>query len=74
MSTAPGPTPAAPPPPRRPQGDPQYATPGTSPWGASRRPAGERATSRVRKIAEGLPDWEPLPPGETLVRRPGGTV
>ncbi|EMF28718.1 hypothetical protein H114_12806 [Streptomyces gancidicus BKS 13-15] len=37
-------------------------------------PAGERATRRVRKIAEGLPDWEPLPPGETVVRRPGGTA
>ncbi|WP_335980685.1 hypothetical protein [Streptomyces sp. CA2R106] len=43
-----------------------------SPWAAaSRAPGAERVTSRVRKIAEGLPDWEPLPPGETLVRRPG---
>ncbi|MET8483472.1 hypothetical protein [Streptomyces tendae] len=78
MSTAPGQHPAAPPPPRRPPGDPQWSTPGTpvgdSPWGASRRPTGERATSRVRKIAEGLPDWEPLPPGETVVRRPGGAA
>jgi len=46
---------------------------GSTPWGASRQPAGERVTSRVRKVVEGLPDWEPLPPGETLVRRPGGT-
>lgn len=81
MSTAPGQYPAAPPPPRRPPGDPQWSTSaspgasgGDSPWAASRRPAGERRTSRVRKVAEGLPDWEPLPPGETLVRRPGGTV
>lgn len=45
---------------------------GGSPWAtASRTPGTERVTSRVRKIAEGLPDWEPLPPGETLVRRPG---
>jgi hypothetical protein len=29
-------------------------------------------TSRVRKVVEGLPDWEPLPPGEIVVRRPGG--
>jgi hypothetical protein len=44
----------------------------SSPWAAaSRAPGAERVTSRVRKIAEGLPDWEPLPPGETLVRRPG---
>lgn len=44
-----------------------------SPWGAARRPTEERVTNRVRRIVEGLPDWEPLPPGETVVRRPGGT-
>ena len=27
-------------------------------------------TSRERKIAGSLPDWDPLPPGELLVRRP----
>lgn len=27
-------------------------------------------TSRERQIAGALPDWEPLPPGELLVRRP----
>lgn len=85
MSTAPGPYSAAPPPPRRPSGDPQGsasgassgmsgASGGDSPWAATRRPGGARVTSRVRKVAEGLPDWDPLPPGETLVRRPGGTV
>ena len=66
-----------PPPPRRPPGDPQWSSStgaGASPRAATRKPAGERATSRVRKVAEGLPDWEPLPPGETVVRRPGGTV
>lgn len=26
-------------------------------------------TSRQRRIAGNLPDWEPLPPGELLVRR-----
>jgi hypothetical protein len=29
-----------------------------------------RATSRSRQMVEGLPAWEPLPPGEMLVRRP----
>ncbi|MET8683783.1 hypothetical protein ABZV77_06165 [Streptomyces sp. NPDC004732] len=42
-----------------------------SPWAATRRPRGERVTTRSRRMAEGLPDWEPLPPGETVVRRPG---
>lgn len=28
-------------------------------------------TDRERRIAGELPDWEPLPPGELLVRRPG---
>jgi hypothetical protein len=40
-------------------------------WGkpdAAKRPPG---TERLRKTIEGLPDWEPLPPGETVVRRPG---
>ncbi|MER5206602.1 hypothetical protein [Streptomyces sp. NPDC002825] len=46
--------------------------PGTdSPWAARRPEPTERATSRLRRLVEGLPDWEPLPPGETLVRRPG---
>ncbi|QIB41686.1 hypothetical protein [Streptomyces aureoverticillatus] len=44
-----------------------------SPWAAAAaRPAGgERVTKRQRRVVEGLPDWEPLPPGETLVRRHG---
>ncbi|MBP2049327.1 hypothetical protein J2Z21_002258 [Streptomyces griseochromogenes] len=46
----------------------------SSPWAAQRRPQQERITSRLRKVVEGLPDWEPLPPGETLVRRPGSTA
>ncbi len=28
-------------------------------------------TGRERKIAGELPEWEPLPPGELVVRRPG---
>ncbi|MFE1879599.1 hypothetical protein [Streptomyces diastatochromogenes] len=46
----------------------------SSPWAAQRRPQQERVTSRLRRVVEGLPDWEPLPPGETLVRRPGSTA
>ncbi|KUM94141.1 hypothetical protein AQI88_23235 [Streptomyces cellostaticus] len=45
-----------------------------SPWAAQRRPQQERVTSRLRRVVEGLPDWEPLPPGETVVRRPGSTA
>ncbi|MGW7077260.1 hypothetical protein ACWGH2_18685 [Streptomyces sp. NPDC054871] len=45
-----------------------------SPWASTGRPQGERVTSRLRRIAEELPDWEPLPPGETLVRRPGSSA
>lgn len=38
----------------------------------SARQAGvERTTSRQRKIAGDLPAWEPLPPGELVVTRPG---
>jgi hypothetical protein len=78
---------AVPPPPSRPPGEPSRppgepswaaGAPGgeesTSPWAAVRRPQQERVTSRQRQVVEGLPDWEPLPPGETLVRRPGGTL
>jgi hypothetical protein len=71
---------AVPPAPARPPGEPSWAAaaPGggesTSPWAAVRRPQRERVTSRQRRVVEGLPDWEPLPPGETLVRRPGGTL
>lgn len=46
----------------------------SSSWG--RQSAGaseERVTSRVRRMAEGLPDWEPLPPGEILIRRPSSS-
>ncbi|KUL66079.1 hypothetical protein ADL32_05655 [Streptomyces albidoflavus] len=42
------------------------------PWaGAASRPAGERTTARRRQTVDSLPDWAPLPPGETLVRRGG---
>lgn len=29
-------------------------------------------TSRERRVAGDLPSWEPLPPGELVVRRPPG--
>lgn len=39
----------------------------------ARQPAGteERVTARARRLVQGLPDWDPLPPGESLVRRRG---
>ncbi|MHB9859416.1 hypothetical protein [Streptomyces sp. YIM S03343] len=73
----------APPPPTRAPGESPWAASGsagggggegTSPWAAVRRPQQERVTGRLRRVVEGLPDWEPLPPGETLVRRPGSTL
>ncbi|WP_329365234.1 hypothetical protein OG896_13145 [Streptomyces sp. NBC_00669] len=75
-TTGPGPYPTEPPPPRRPPGETAWSpSGGGSPWASSAgRRTGERVTSRVRRVVEGLPDWEPLPPGETLVRRPGGSV
>ncbi|OIJ65161.1 hypothetical protein [Streptomyces mangrovisoli] len=48
--------------------------PTPSPWAATARPRQERRTSRQRQVVEGLPDWEPLPPGETVVRRPGAAT
>ncbi|MGK4585518.1 hypothetical protein [Kitasatospora sp. HPMI-4] len=45
--------------------------PAASPWAAQPRPATERVTDRLRRIVDSLPDWEPLPPGEVTVRRPG---
>ncbi|MER7585247.1 hypothetical protein [Kitasatospora sp. NPDC097691] len=53
-----------PPPPRRPPA-------AGSPWATSPRSSTERTTNRLRRLVEGLPDWEPLPPGEITVRRPG---
>ena len=46
------------------------ATAGTR-WGRPGTARGTRATERLRKTIEGLPDWEPLPPGEASVQRPG---
>jgi hypothetical protein len=40
------------------------------PWARPATSSSERQTSRTRRMVEGLPAWEPLPPGEILVRRP----
>lgn len=42
---------------------------GMSLWARPAPPAQERVTARARKMVENLPAWEPLPPGEILVRR-----
>lgn len=56
---------------------PPWADPGPGgggvPWAADPaavRP-GDRATQRRRRVVDGLPEWSPAPPGESLVRRPG---
>ena len=46
---------------------------GHTPWGRQSGSSTERVTSRQRRMAEGLPAWEPLPPGEVLIRRPSQT-
>ena len=43
-----------------------------SPWAAIPQQTRAPATSRLRRVVEALPSWEPLPPGESLVRRPSG--
>lgn len=47
--------------------------PDSVPWARQGVSNSERATARVRKMVVGLPPWEPLPPGEQVVRRPGAT-
>ncbi|MFJ9027686.1 hypothetical protein ACIRQP_04035 [Streptomyces sp. NPDC102274] len=70
----PGPAPSqtTSPPTASPQAAPSRATPfqAASPWASAPARPKERATSRLRKVVEGLPGWEPLPPGEMTVRRP----
>ncbi|MFE2745517.1 hypothetical protein ACFXKS_22280 [Streptomyces scopuliridis] len=58
--------------PQTPQATSSQAAPSqaASPWASAPARPKERATSRLRKVVEGLPDWEPLPPGEMTVRRP----
>jgi hypothetical protein len=38
-------------------------------WSRPAEPPDTHLTQRVRKRVEGLPDWDPLPPGEIVVRR-----
>ncbi len=38
-------------------------------WAGSRNSGRKAQLTRERKMAGGLPDWEPLPPGELLVKR-----
>ncbi|MBM7075756.1 hypothetical protein [Micromonospora humida] len=50
---------------------PQVATPQTNvPWARTTPPVWLTRTERRRQIVEELPDWDPLPPGESKVRRP----
>ncbi|MGH4020781.1 MAG: hypothetical protein ACRDT0_16460 [Pseudonocardiaceae bacterium] len=41
------------------------------PWGRQSAATQERVTARVRRVVQGLPSWDPTPPGEIMVRRPG---
>ena len=43
---------------------------GKSLWARQEVEPQERVTERLRQRVEGLPNWEPLPPGEIIVRRP----
>ncbi|HTJ32166.1 MAG TPA: hypothetical protein VL738_02955 [Dactylosporangium sp.] len=45
------------------------AEPPTAPWAQQPAEPQSRATERARRLVSGLPPWEPLPPGEILVRR-----
>lgn len=49
------------------------AAPDSVPWAQQGAAKTERATARIRKMVQGLPAWEPMPPGEQIVRRPGST-
>lgn len=43
----------------------------TVPWARQPATPAKPATGRFRRMVDTLPDWEPLPPGEILVRRRG---
>jgi hypothetical protein len=40
------------------------------PWAQQAAVKAEQATKRIRRVVQSLPDWEPMPPGELIVRRP----
>lgn len=44
--------------------------PTVAPWARQPSVAVARKTNRSRRIVSTLPSWDPLPPGEILVRRP----
>jgi hypothetical protein len=44
---------------------------GESLWARQQTPTEQRVTARVRKMVEELPSWDPMPPGEIVVRRGG---
>lgn len=46
-------------------------SPTVVPWARPPSVAVARKTERARRIVTTLPAWDPLPPGEQLVRRPG---
>jgi hypothetical protein len=43
--------------------------PAPVPWALQTGAPTERATGRRRQMVQGLPAWDPLPPGEMLVQR-----
>jgi hypothetical protein len=49
------------------QADGQIAAP--VPWAYQKAVTLPPATKRARKVVDSLPAWEPLPPGEIIVRR-----
>lgn len=68
---APGGLPPAAAPAARREGPPPAAVPWAAGPGTGDGVGTAPATGRLRRIAQDLPDWEPLPPGEVLVRRRG---
>lgn len=40
-----------------------------TPWGKGSQANKSRATERLRRTIDGLPAWEPTPPGEIAVQR-----
>ncbi|WUH90492.1 hypothetical protein OG900_10570 [Streptomyces sp. NBC_00433] len=58
--------------PPRPADGPPGAPPQTTPWASDTlRERKGPVTGRLRRTVADLPAWDPLPPGEPLVRRPG---
>jgi hypothetical protein len=60
--------------PPRPAGGPPATPPQSTPWAADTlRERKGPVTGRLRRTVADLPHWDPLPPGEFLVRRPGSS-